>query len=186
MPSEIKGVSTAEVLRVFDQHHPVRPENSNGYARCLLQNAAQQFGDVWAHMVLSRGDVLEIILPPHHDGRGGGQIELIQASGLTVSAATEKLRGIILSYQASNTVCWEKIAYWMGLYPSPVFLSAGPVTSNIDYQHLTDHRGHLIHLDGLHRLIAWGLSGKLDPDQYDKQQSVEAYVAGWLQGAGQQ
>jgi hypothetical protein len=183
MPNKIRTVSAEEVFKIFDQDHLIQPDNGNQYARDLLQKADLQFGGVWAQMLLCLEDVLEILLPPHNHREGGGQIELIQASGLTVSAATDKLRGIMSSYQSSNIVCWRKIAYWMNLYPSPVFLSAGPVISNSDYQQLTDPDGHLIHLDGLHRLIAWGLAGKLDPDQYDKQQAVEAYVAGWPQGA---
>jgi hypothetical protein len=178
MACRIRGVSTEEVLRVFDQDHIIKPENSNQYARELLEKAGRQFGGVWAQMFLCREDVLKIILPPHNHREGGGQVELIPISGLTVSAATEKIKGMP-SYQSSNTCCWRSITYWMDRYPSPVFLSAGPVWDYSDYQHLTNRDGHLIHLDGLHRLIAWGLSAKFEPGQYNKGQSVKAYVAGW-------
>jgi hypothetical protein len=177
MASTIRGISTEEVLRAFDQDHIIKPENSNQYARELLEKAGRQFEGVWAQVFLSREDVLKIILPPHNHREGGGQAELIPISGLMVSAATEKIRGMP-SYQSTNTCCWRSITYWMDRYPSPVFLSAGPIRDCSDYQHLTNHDSHLIHLDGLHRLIAWGLSGKLDPGQYDKGQRVEAYVAG--------
>jgi hypothetical protein len=174
----IRGISTEEVLGAFDQDHIIKPENSNQYARGLLEKADRQFDGVWAQMFLSREDVLKIILPPHNHRAGGGQVELIPISGLTVCAATEKIRGMP-GYQSANTCCWRSITYWMDRYPSPVFLSAAPVRDCSDHQHLTHHNGHLIHLDGLHRLIAWGLSGKLDPGQYDKGQGVKAYVAGW-------
>jgi len=178
MACTIRGIATEEVLRVFDRDHPIKPESSNQYARGLLEKADRQFNGVWAQMFLSREDVLKIILPPHNHRAGGGQVELIPISGMTVSAATEKIRGMP-SYQSANTCCWKSITYWMDHYSAPVFLSAAPVRGSSDYQHLAHHEGHLIHLDGLHRLIAWGLSGKLDPDQYDKRQGVEAYVAGW-------
>jgi hypothetical protein len=177
MAFKIRGISTEEVLMAFDQDHVMKPENSNQYARDLLEKEDRQFGGAWAQMFLSREDVLEIILPPHNHRAGGGQIELIPISGLTVSAATEKIRGIP-NYRSANTCCWRSITYWMDRYPSPVFLSVAPVRHNSDYQHLTHSDGHLIHLDGLHRLIAWGLSGKLGPGQYDKGQAVKAYVAG--------
>jgi hypothetical protein len=80
-------------------------------------------------------------------------------------------------YQSANPVCWEKIAHWRKDSSSPVFLCTAPV-SHSDYQDLTDYEGHLIHLDGLHRLIAWGLYGKLEPDEYEKRERVIAYVAG--------
>lgn len=174
-----KIISTEEVFGAFDQDHIIKPENSNQYARGLLEKADQQFGSVWAQMFISGEDVLKIILPLHNHKAGGGQVELIPASGLTVSAATEKIRGMP-SYQSTNTSCWRSITYWMNRYPSPIFLSAEPVRDCSDYQHLTQYHGHLIHLDGLHRLIAWGLSGKLDAGQYDNGQAVKAYVAGWI------
>jgi hypothetical protein len=81
MACTIRGISTEEVLRAFDQDHIIKPENSNQYARELLEKAGRQFGGVWAQMFLCRE--------------------------------------------------------------------------------------------------AWGLSGKFEPGQYDKGQSVKAYVAGW-------
>ncbi len=178
MACKIRGISTEEVLRAFDQDHIIKSGNSNQYARELLEMADRQFGGVWAQMFLCREDVLKIILPPHNHRAGGGQVELIPISGLTVSAATEKISGMP-NYQATNTCCWRSITYWMDRYPSPVFLSAAPVRDCSDYQHLTNHDGHLIHLDGLHRLIAWGLSGKLGLGHYETAQKVKAYVAGW-------
>jgi hypothetical protein len=178
MSRTLKGASFEDVLKAFDQDHAIKPDNSNEYARGLLEKADRQFGGVWAQAPLSQEDVSKIILPPHNHGTGGGQVELIPISGLTVSAATEKIRGIP-SYQCTNICCWRSITYWMDRYPSAIFLSAAPVRECSDYQQLSHHEDHLIHLDGLHRLIGWGMSGKLDPGQYDKGQGVYAYVAGW-------
>jgi hypothetical protein len=173
----VKAISGEEVFRVFDRDHPIEPGNSNQYARELLGKADRQFGGVWAETSPCQKDICEIILPPHYHKAEGGKIELIPVSGLTVSAAIEKIRGI-KGYEFTNVCCWRSITRWMERYPSPIFLSVAPVKSCSDHQYLTDYNGHLIHLDGLHRLIAWGLAGRLEPGAYDKGERVIAYVAG--------
>jgi len=166
----IRAVTSDQVLSAFDRDHPTKPDGSNEYARGLLIKADQQFGGTWTQVSLSQKDICGIILPPHRHGT-----ELIPISGMTVSAAVEKVKRA-KDYQSANPCCWKVIAHWMELYPSPVFLSIAPVTNCTDHQYLTGYQGHLIHLDGLHRLIAWGLSGKLDPATYKN--GVGAYVAG--------
>src|SRR5438270_5349919 len=172
----IKGVSFEEVLACFDAEHEVKPDNTNEHARNMLQAAQEKFNGTWTCATLEREDVLNIVLPHHISERG--VIPLIPPTGLTVAAAVERLREIsVREYQAANAICWRKIAYCKETYPSPIFLCIAPV-SHSDYQNLTNFEGHLIHLDGLHRLIAWGLYGNLEPDEYVKRGKVMAYVAG--------
>jgi hypothetical protein len=172
----IKRVAFEEVLACFDAEHEVKPDNTNEHARNMLQAAQEKFDGDWAYVSLDREDVLNIFLP-HHISEGGA-IPLIPPTGLTVAAAVEEIKKISTTdYQSANPVCWQKIAHWRKDSSSPVFLCTAPV-SHSDYQDLTDYEGHLIHLDGLHRLIAWGLYGKLEPDEYEKREKVIAYVAG--------
>jgi hypothetical protein len=172
----IKRVAFEEVLACFDKEHEVKPDNTNGHARSMLQAAHEKFDGSWAFISLDREEILSIFLP-HHISEGGA-IPLIPPTGLTVVDAVEKIRKIsIRDYQSANAVCWRKIAHWKENYPSPVFLCIAPV-SHSDYQYLVNYQGHLIHLDGLHRLIAWGLSGKFEPGEYEKREKVTAYVAG--------
>jgi hypothetical protein len=171
-----RKIAFEEALRCFDRENPVKPGSSNGYARGLLKSADEKFGGRWGCISLVREDLLDIILP-HHISEGGS-IELIPRSGLTVAAAVQKLREIsVREYQSANPRCWQKITYWKEHYPSPIFLSIVPM-GETDYQDLVDYRNHLIHLDGLHRLIAWGLSGRFEPEEYEKGDGVTAYVAG--------
>lgn len=177
MDCMIRAVSSEEVFRVFDRDQPAEPGNSNQYARELLGKADQQFGGVWTQSPLPQTDIAEIVLPPHYHTAGGGKIELIPVSGLTVAAATDKIRRM-KGYESANTCCWRIITHWMERYPSPIFLSVAPVKSCSDHQYLTSYDGHLIDLDGLHRLIAWGLSGRLESSEYDKGNRIIAYIAG--------
>jgi hypothetical protein len=99
---------------------------------------------------------------------------------MTVLAAAEKIRDIsIHEYRSANPVCWGKIDYWNGRPLSPVFLSVTPVEHD-DYAGLSDYRGSLIHMDGLHRLIAWSLlPGRRDQHEPRKEgEPLLAYVAG--------
>jgi hypothetical protein len=169
-------VAYTAVLRCFDESHPINPDNTNGHARNMLALANEKFGGMWGFQTLGREDVLNIFLP-HHISEGGA-IGLIPPSGLTLREATDKLRKITIpAYQSANPVCWQKITYWMENYPSPIFLSLGTVAHS-DYENFAGHEGHLIHLDGLHRLLGWAIAGKLDPDKYERGEKVTAYVAG--------
>ena len=172
----IKRVAFEEVLACFDEEHEVKPDNTNGHARNMLQAAQEKFNGNWARVSLDREDVLNIYLP-HHISEGGA-IPLIPPTGLTVAAAVAEIKKISTAkYQSANPVCWRKIAHCKENYLSPIFLCTAPV-SHSDYQYLTNYEGHLIHLDGLHRLIACGLHGKLEPDEYEKREKITAYVAG--------
>ncbi|MGA8274526.1 MAG: DUF6309 family protein [Candidatus Sulfotelmatobacter sp.] len=171
-------ISFPEVLDFFDQQHPIRTDNTNEHARGLLIQADKKFGAEWALVSLDSEDVLNIMLP-HHISEGG-KVGLIPRTGMTVFAAAKKIQDMSIdAYRSANPVCWGKIDYWNGRQLTPVFLSVTPVEHD-DYAGFIDYHGHLIHIDGLHRLIAWSLSqserGERAPAE--EGENLLAYVAG--------
>jgi hypothetical protein len=173
-----KTVTFSEALDFFDQEHPVRTDNTNEHARDLLIQADKKFGSEWALVTLDTEHILKIMLP-HHISEGG-KVGLIPRSGMTVLAAAKKIQDMSLdAYRSANPVCWGKIDYWNGRQLTPVFLSVNPVEHD-DYAGFIDYHGHLIHMDGLHRLIAWSFSqsGRAERARVGQGEQLSAYVAG--------
>ena len=109
--------------------------------------AEAQFGE-WHEYVLSPSDVLQIKLPWNKEFQ-------IPETGMTVAEAL----------QLEEVVKWTAPAY----PESHVLLSVRPVIGAVEYQKMTCFDGRLIHMDGIHRLLAWAKSGKPE---------VKAFVAG--------
>jgi hypothetical protein len=103
------------------------------------------------------------MLPWHtHDG-----VELVPVAGSAVSEAIEKLE---IADRLSE--CYKRIQQLSSSLITPVFLTAAPINDQRypDYKGLLERgRAGLTHLDGLHRLVAWGRENK---------QEIPAYVAG--------
>jgi len=165
----IKEVKFEEVLEYFDLTHPVRPEGNfttNDWARNLIVSTNEQCGGQWKIVELMPEDILEILLP-HHRGEPdlGGTVTLIEGDNTTVKNAIIKLSQLS-DYHTTNTVCWNKIQYWMDKEIEPIFLST------IQPKHMlkTNIQGEFYHLDGLHRLLAWGLKGS--------KSSIKAFLVG--------
>lgn len=160
-----------EVMRQFYLEHDVNKEheaNTNIYAEKLLMLADAELLE-WSKVLLSREDILQIILPMH-ECYGGINTNLIPKSGLTVKQAVEMLSSIKDSYAKNYLVCWDKIMRKESFRFTPLFLSS-KTTSHEEYAEI-DKEG-LVHLDGWHRMIGWELNGLLANDA-----QVEAYVAG--------
>ena len=102
------------------------------------------------------------MLPWHYHG-----VNLIPKGGLAVLETIGRLDLIDHSSE-----CYRRVEQFFGERTPEVFLSIEPIrdVGYPDYKELVDrgYRG-LTHLDGLHRLIAWGLENRRD---------VPAYVAG--------
>ena len=152
-----------EQVRVtFLNENPDPTYRATTYTSGLLDEAERQFGE-WHRAVLASEDILGVMLPWHaHEG-----FELVPKSGLIVSDAVGRLELAAPSHE-----CRRQIESLSQAPLSTVFLSTLPLTDNQDYRELA-RRGYkgLIHLDGLHRLIAWASSGRT---------GVVAYVAGTL------
>ncbi|MGW6421633.1 DUF6309 family protein [Nocardia sp. NPDC055053] len=129
----------------------------------------------WSRVLLSRADLVAVMLP-WHLSEGGGR-ELVPRTGLTVAQAAARLRAEHGEMAAANPVCTGLIT---ALAESPfttVFLSTRPVDHS-DYSDLRTRDG-LIHLDGLHRMLAWELAGRLPEGEL-----IEGFVAGDVRDGG--
>ncbi len=153
-----KNVDFEEVTAIFLRENPVGT-GSNEWAFSAIQAANRQFAS-WAQTTLTLEDILAIMLPHHlHDG-----LEIVPPRCATVAQAIENLKLFPASCACSSRI--DALSTKPG---SIIFLSTAPV-NHPDYQGLLyrNHKG-LTHLDGLHRLIAWGRLGK---------SGIVAYIAG--------
>jgi len=158
-------VSFEQVKATFLHDNAATPER-NAWPLGALEVANQQFGD-WTQVVLTPEEVLAVLLPQHNHG-----VNLVPAAGSSVSEAISKL-----DFVDPLTECYNRIQQFFGTLTTLVFLSMAPMNDPryFDYTGLIS-RGckGLTHLDGLHRLVAWGRENKRD---------VPAYVAGLTFGA---
>ncbi|MEU5977254.1 DUF6309 family protein [Streptomyces sp. NPDC047315] len=162
-----------QVLKAFLQDHPHVMEgmddedNTNDDAEENLCQAQLVLGR-WQRVVLDRSEVLDVVLPWHMGEYG--EHELIPPAGMTVGSATTRLRELDEAYLNGNPRCAAKLEHHARAPMSPLYLSTRPVPGP-DYERLEAVEG-LIHLDGLHRMLAWERAGRLDGDV-----AVEAYLA---------
>ncbi|MEN8650408.1 DUF6309 family protein [Streptomyces sp. 21So2-11] len=164
-------VPFAHVMRHFAEQHPFDveyEENTNDEAEEHLRAAELTLGQ-WHRVALDRADVLAVILP-WHLGEGGDR-ELIPKTGLTVGQTVARLRAAGEGYARANPVCGRKLDLQAASALTPVFLSTRAVPG-VDYEGLPAG-DRLTHLDGLHRMLAWELHGRLAAGV-----PMEAYVAG--------
>lgn len=149
-----------EVKDRFEQDNLSTP-GRNGFPRGALEIANRQFV-TWAYVILTPKEVLSVLLPKHDHA-----VNLIPPDGASVSEAIS-----VLDRVNRQTECYQRIEQFSGALTPPVFLSTSPISDPqySDYHGLL-RRGctGLTHLDGLHRLIAWGQENRRD---------VPAFVAG--------
>ncbi|WP_224277288.1 DUF6309 family protein [Streptomyces sp. LS1784] len=168
----LEAVPFKAVMDHFAQQHPYDPQdsaNSNDEAQGHIRNAQSTLQGRWHRVLLDGPEVLRVVLPWHLGE--DGEVELIPRTGLTVADAARRLTRLHATYATTNPLCAAKLARQATASPLPLFLSTVPMPGP-DYEHLTV-RGGLIHLDGLHRMLAWATAGRLVPDRW-----TPAYVAG--------
>lgn len=168
----LEAVTFESVLEHFHREHAydeLDETNSNDEAGTHIRNAQLALAGRWHRVLLEGPEVLDVVLPWHLGENGA--VELIPPTGLTVAAAASRLAGLSDAYTVTNPVCALKLARQTHAPGRPLFLSTTPV-SGPDYAALTVREG-LIHLDGLHRMLAWHGAGRLAPGCW-----VTAYVAG--------
>src|SRR5260370_13161102 len=157
---EIESEIAFEEIKATFAHDNVQTPERNAWPLGALEVANRQFGK-WKRVVLSPGEVRGVMLPRHDHG-----VNLVPALGLTVSEAIKRLDSIDHSSE-----CYRRIQQFFSRTTPAVFLSADPISDPrySDYAGLLhrEYRG-LMHLDGLHRLMAWG---------QENRRSVPAYIA---------
>ncbi|MFJ7906937.1 DUF6309 family protein [Kitasatospora sp. NPDC096204] len=155
----VTAAAYPEVHDAYLRDHPVErahEANSNMYGEENIERADRVRGGWW-RIRLSRADVLGVVLPWHLSE--GGELELVPRSGLTVAEAAERVRAGGAAWTTANPVCAAKLRLLRRAPFTPLFLSTSPV-DHPDYGDLAVRSG-LIHLDGLHRMLAWELAGRL-------------------------
>ncbi|MFJ2674117.1 DUF6309 family protein [Streptomyces sp. NPDC087525] len=183
----IAAVPFASVLDTFARAHPLdraHEANTNDEAEEHIRNAELSLGS-WRRVLLDRDDLLRVVLPWHLGE--GGERELIPQSGLTVAEAVVRLDAVTRpdaaggAYARTNPVCARKLAGLAAAPFTPLFLSTRAVPG-IDYAGLVVREG-LIHLDGLHRALAWERAGRLTAGT--RIEAFLAYEEGLAYEAGQ-
>ncbi|MFJ4190924.1 DUF6309 family protein [Kitasatospora sp. NPDC089509] len=155
----VTAVAYSEVHEAYLRDHPVErahEANTNLYGEENLERADTIPGGWW-RIRLTRADVLGVVLPWHKSE--GGERELVPPTGLTVARAAERVRSGGADWTAANPVCTAKLRMLRAAPFTPLFVSTAPV-DHPDYAELVLPPG-LIHLDGLHRMVAWELAGRL-------------------------
>ncbi|MER7669921.1 DUF6309 family protein [Kitasatospora sp. NPDC096128] len=168
----VSAVAYSEVHRAYLRDHPVErthKANTNLYGEENLERADRGIPGGWWRIRLTRADVLGVVLPWHISE--GGERELVPRTGLTVARAAERVRSGGAGWTAANPVCAAKLRLLRGAPFTALYLATAPV-DHPDYAGLVVRRG-LIHVDGLHRMLAWELAGRLH-----ELTSLEGYLAG--------
>lgn len=172
----LKKLIFSEVLAIFDNEHPIG-EGTNNWARKMLNNANNKFCGEWYSTQLSRREVLNILLVWHRDG----ELELISEQGMAVWEVVRRWKEIEDEYKKKNSGCYKKIMKFSRDQFSTVFLAVKPIKGcgSTEHEKLKYQDGSLVHLDGLHRLIAWAIAGKFNLFKYYfGKKKLDAFVAG--------
>jgi hypothetical protein len=142
-------VAFNEVLGRFECEN--RESKSLDWARDELVKANAETGASWTLVLLSRENILSIMLPNHCHPP---QITIIPKMGLDVAAAAVTIKDS--THETGE--CWENIQS----------------NKNRDFSQtcvfLRFRDGRLWHIDGLHRLLAWVI--------FEKTEEINAYVVG--------
>jgi hypothetical protein len=149
-----KDVDLDEVLSCYDREN--QGSASFVWAKGLLTQKSQESGDRWTLVLLSKEDILNVLLPDHRHPRENPNV-LIPKPGMTVSAAAARVKDIT----QETGLCWENIHSHKDRDFSQLHIF-------LQYQN-----GVFLNLDGLHRLLAWAV--------FEKKKEIRAYVLGWPQ-----
>ncbi len=147
-----KDVELKEVLSCYERKN--QGSRSFDYARGLLAQADRDVGGGWTLVLLSKGDILNIMLPDHRHPTENPNV-LIPKPGMVVSAAAARVRELT----QETGLCWENIHSHKDRDFSQVHIF------------LRFQDGGLKNLDGLHRLLAWVI--------FEREEEIAAYVVGW-------
>jgi len=172
----VQQVSFDEVLRQFRYYHGSDldyAENTNDDTEKTLHLLEEQLGGVWNKVFLNEKDIRKVILPWHLSC--GGDFELVPKTGLTVEKVVNHLSKNETAFSKASPVCIQKMERLKGAELTPLFLTT-VAAKRVFYQLLApENKTGLIHIDGLHRMVAWVRSGRLKNGE-----EIETYIAGRL------
>jgi hypothetical protein len=145
-------VTFDEIKAIFLEANPLHLSSNDWAFKHLATMNAEAKGR-WERRHLSHAEVLQIKLM-HHNSEGGKE-PLLPEAWFPLETAVARLRERGTAYAAKNPICWERISYHRGK-PSTIYV--------------IQREDGLYHVDGIHRLLAWGLWGGLE-------NGLDAYVA---------
>jgi hypothetical protein len=124
-----------------------------------LQTADAMFAGRW-RMVDVPADALRQAVLGAHAGEPcrGDSMELVPAGGASVAATASRLRAARVDYEGHNPSCWGRMQQAAGEPFSLIVLAMRPM---IELGHGAGAAGRFFVVDGLHRLVAWELAGRL-------------------------
>lgn len=131
------------------------------WTRRFIEIADAQFSGAWHERTLTGQEALEILLPPHAgEPCKGDRLTLVDPEGATVRDVARRLAQIRADYEPANRSCWSRIEAAASAPYSRLILTTAPLDSD-DYRGMSPRPDRLYHLDGFHRLVAWGWTGRL-------------------------
>jgi len=151
--------SYPDLVKIFDNENKVKDErypdepDRDSWPRHRINEANLQFGE-WGEYELSHAELLNVRL---HWNRDFG----IPEDGMTAVDAIRltSVRDWIAEGKVKDLPGDSHI--WLAVSP----LKSGPV----EHQRLKGYEGHIVVLDGIHRIVAWATEGK---------EPVLAFIAG--------
>jgi hypothetical protein len=153
--------SIHDLLEIFNEENRVKDKWYSGsndtWPRGRFNEANSQFGE-WNEFELSQAELLDVKLIWNKEFG-------IPKEGMTVAEALH-----LDAVQKWNATSKSKI------FPeSHIWLASEPLTNSSaeEYGLLKNYEGHLVPLDGLHRLLAWAGFGK---------KTTLAFIAGKYKG----
>jgi hypothetical protein len=164
-----KEISFSEVKEIFWRDNKKGDKNSR-WPFLLVNNANKTLGK-WVLTEIPLELFWEIKLPYHKDK----DLELVPGGRSTVKKVYKRLKRMELNYSERNKRCYESIKYFSKNKIGTAILSSTSTKGRDNYS-LNDVRKHLVHMDGLHRLM--GVAYSLERKKYKPIQCIIAVKNG--------
>ncbi len=165
-------ISFDDVVSIYLKENNLLQKRNTDRTTYLLSVANKFFGS-WIAAELSNSEVLKITLPHHYHFSN----ELISKRGASVYHTSNKFRRIESTYREENPECCEIIESFKKKNIQTVYLSLGvlsdstneEVNSFKEYRQIRKSEDNLIHLDGLHKLLSYGI--------YRRKENIKVIIA---------
>ena len=167
-----KQVSIEKVLKTFYKEHRLE-RGANKWAVRMLKETDKKF-DFWIEAKLPKKILLNTLLPYHFHG----EMMLVPKKGATVKETFEKLKKHRENYRKKCSKCIKTIEFFKDKDIGHIYLSMGKPNNLYDYPKMKYHKEHLVHLDGLHRLLAILYHGRIN-----KYSPIKCFVAMYKKSA---
>ena len=168
-------VDFSEVMDNFEQEHGSYRDDTNSISREYLNKADKEIvkknDGGWLFVNLSYATAMKVLLPQHcHE-----DIALVSRCGDTAKDALKIYKRWSEQTKRNNPLCSGSLAYHLANpNKKPIFLTVEPIDEPYDYSRLLENpeltEGRLVHLDGLHRLVAMAING-------NQESTISAYIA---------